>query len=426
MATIKQMMHPIQWYQQQHSYLQTSDPSSNVVPWMKEIATKIYELTSHDKSSEKKPVSHTNQELYFNLNRSKKEYSADIERCHEEIKNGESYELCLTNQLSTNVSFPEASSDQLYRTPFGLYKILRSKNPAPFAAFMNFCNKKLDKADVSQNESFVSICCSSPERFLSVTKYDESPTISLGDERNNLDHGWQFAPPFVSKSDKTAPRLIVESKPIKGTASRIITKDGDPDFHERNLEDKAVAKELQQSIKNRAENLMIVDLLRNDLSRVCEPGSVHVPKLMGIESFATVHQMVSTIRGFVDETYTPIDVAAACFPGGSMTGAPKLRSIDILNKLELGNSRGPYSGCLGYISLNGSMDLNIVIRTAVVTPVGSVGSDEKINNTSWDVNIGAGGAITALSDIDDEFEEMLLKASAIKKSVQQWYDDGQS
>lgn len=398
--------------------VEASDSSNEIVEWVRETTVKVTALSTRDElQSGKKSLLETDDDLQFNLKRSKDEYSADIERCHKEIKNGESYELCLTNQLSTRVSFREGSSNNLSCTPFGLYKILRSRNPAPFAAFLNFDRKKSHP----QNESSVSICCSSPERFLSVTKHNKYPTNSYDDANGELDHGWEFSPPFVSKNDDTASRFIVESKPIKGTASRIITSEDDPDFDEKLQEDEKAAEELQRSSKNRAENLMIVDLLRNDLSRVCEAGSVHVPKLMGIESFATVHQMVSTIRGIVDEKHTPIDVISASFPGGSMTGAPKLRSVDILDELELGNSRGPYSGCLGYISLNGSMDMNIVIRTAVVTPSSDV---EKNENLSWDVKIGAGGAITALSESEDEFEEMLLKASAIKKSVQQWYSGG--
>ena len=159
---------------------------------------------------------------------------------------------------------------------------------------------------------------------------------------------------------------------------------------------------------------MIVDLLRNDLSRICEPGSVHVPKLMAIESFATVHQMVSTIRGIVKPGESPIDVISACFPGGSMTGAPKLRSMDLLNEMEMGKSRGPYSGCLGYISVNGCMDLNIIIRTAVLT-------ESQIS--TWNLTIGAGGAITALSESEDEFDEMLLKSKALKDAVQRWCNE---
>jgi para-aminobenzoate synthetase len=177
-------------------------------------------------------------------------------------------------------------------------------------------------------------------------------------------------------------------------------------------EDEGLANELKLSIKNRAENLMIVDLLRNDLSRVCEAGSVHVPKLMHIESYATVHQLVSTIRGTLDNTTSCMDVVGACFPGGSMTGAPKIRTMDILNTMEEGMPRGPYSGCLGYLSLNGCMDLNIVIRTAIVTP-------DDISD-AWKVSIGAGGAITALSECEDEYDEMMLKARAIKEAVEEW------
>ena len=193
-----------------------------------------------------------------------------------------------------------------------------------------------------------------------------------------------------------------------------------------------VAQELQLSRKNRAENLMIVDLLRNDLSRVCQPGSVHVPKLMEIESFATVHQLVSTIRGTLDpENYQAVDVITACFPGGSMTGAPKLRTVEILNELELGNSRGPYSGCLGYFSLNGAMDMNILIRSAVVTPnmskIRTIKNKSESGNSSsidWKINIGSGGAITALSDCEDEFDEMILKIKPVQAAVQEWCRHG--
>jgi para-aminobenzoate synthetase len=123
--------------------------------------------------------------------------------------------------------------------------------------------------------------------------------------------------------------------------------------------------------------------------------------------------MVSTIRGTLDPCKTSsIDVLKACFPGGSMTGAPKLRTMELIDGMEEGVSRGPYSGCLGYISLNGSMDMNIVIRTAILTP-----ADE---SDAWKVSIGAGGAITALSESTDEYEEMLLKSSAVVGAVQEW------
>jgi para-aminobenzoate synthetase len=178
-------------------------------------------------------------------------------------------------------------------------------------------------------------------------------------------------------------------------------------------EDAKRARELQDSIKNRAENLMIVDLLRNDLSRVCQAGTVRVAKLMDIESFATVHQMVSTIRGRLDPSRaSPVDVLTACFPGGSMTGAPKLRTMELLDEIEEGVNRGPYSGCLGYISLDGSTDMNIVIRSAVLTRSQDEGA--------WHVSIGAGGAITSLSDGDDEYSEMMLKASTVMGAVTDW------
>jgi para-aminobenzoate synthetase len=162
---------------------------------------------------------------------------------------------------------------------------------------------------------------------------------------------------------------------------------------------------------------MIVDLLRNDLGRVCEVGSVHVPHLMNIESYATVHQMVSTVRGRLDgKTSNAIDVIEACFPGGSMTGAPKQRTMEILNEIEGGVSRGPYSGCLGYISLNGCMDMNIIIRSAVLTPIPN--TDDSMQ--SWKASIGCGGAITALSDSNDEYDEMLLKSRIVRHSISQW------
>jgi len=383
--------------------------SSQSIQWMKNTAKNLTAMVPIP-PSESRRVADTESKLSFAMRRSKEEYAADIARCHKEIKNGESYELCLTNQLSTLVEFPNESSS----SPLQLYKILRKNNPAPFAAFLSFNNSRTRRRNVDNTPclSSFSICCSSPERFLSVNHDVEDLA------ENGEDHGWEFAPPFSSYDISDSPKYIVETKPIKGTVSRIIANKGDPNFKEKIEEDQRVARKLQKSEKNRAENLMIVDLLRNDLSRVCEPGSVHVPKLMGIESFATVHQMVSTIRGLVDPKYTPIDIITASFPGGSMTGAPKLRSVDILDDLELGNSRGPYSGCLGYFSLNGAMDMNIVIRTAIVAPERNSQSD---NN--WEVSIGAGGAITALSDSDDEFDEMLLKASAILKSVQEWHDN---
>ena len=297
----------------------------------------------------------------FRPNRSRETYNRNFEDCLEYIRRGDSYELCLTNQLEATV--PRRLD------PLELYRTLQRRNPAPHSAFMQW------KAPSSE----FAICCSSPERFVSVRRTEGS---------------WQ-----------------AEAKPIKGTAARVLAAPGKELTAVQLATDEDRARELEKSVKNRAENLMIVDLLRNDMNRVCTTGSVHVAKLMAIESFATVHQMVSTIRGSLEVDAGPIDVLRACFPGGSMTGAPKLRTVELLDELEESVSRGPYSGSLGYISLNGSMDMNIVIRTAVLS---------SSQNDRWKVSVGAGGAITALSESDDEYQEMLLKSRAVRKAVEEW------
>jgi para-aminobenzoate synthetase len=260
-------------------------------------------------------------------------YLKRIDQCLEEINQGESYEICLTNHVRVHAAID----------PLRTYLRLREISPVPFGALLDFPD--------------VTVLSASPERFL-----------SIGVDR------------------------VAESKPIKGTRPRGATPAADA----------ALRADLLGSVKDRAENLMIGDLRRNDLNTVCEIGSVHVPKLFDVETYAPVHQLVSTVRG----TLRPEQSAAACvraaFPGGSMTGAPKVRTMDIIDRLEEG-PRGVYSGALGWFALSGAADLSIVIRTLVAT--------------GESVSFGVGGAIVALSDRLAEYEETVVKSRAMITAV---------
>lgn len=185
-----------------------------------------------------------------------------------------------------------------------------------------------------------------------------------------------------------SPDGIVETRPIKGTRPRGRSV----------LDDERLRSELESSAKERAENLMIVDLMRNDLGRICRVGSVTVTSLLQIESYAQVHQLVSTVRGELAEGTTAVDAIRACFPAGSMTGAPKLSATRILDRLER-RPRGIYSGAFGYLGLDGALDLAMVIRSIVIDDAGCT--------------IGTGGGITALSVAEEELAEAKLKAAAL-------------
>ena len=228
--------------------------------------------------------------------------------------------------------------------PWLAYQALRVLNPAPYAAYLNMPHAQILSA--------------SPERFLRLARGE------------------------------------VETKPIKGTRPRA----GHPRV------DAELATELKASAKDRAENVMIVDLLRNDLSKNCEIGSVRVPRLFDVESFATVHHLVSTVTGRLRRDRDALDLLRGCFPGGSITGAPKLRAMQIIEELEP-DRRGVYCGAIGYLGGDGGMDLNITIRTLV--------------HTGGTISFWAGGGIVADSQCDDEYQETFDKAAAMLKLLQQ-------
>jgi para-aminobenzoate synthetase component 1 len=227
--------------------------------------------------------------------------------------------------------------------PLGLYEKLRTRNPAPFAGYFDLGDHVIASA--------------SPERFMCVQ----------GGE--------------------------IETRPIKGTTPR----GNNPE------EDQRLALELSASPKDRAENIMIVDLLRNDLGRVCEYGSVRVQALCRLETFPFVHHLVSQVRGRLREGLGPADLLRASFPGGSVTGAPKIRAMEIIAELER-TARGPYCGCLGYVGFDGSMDTNLLIRTFVL-------------GKGW-LHFSVGGGIVADSIPDKEYAETWHKAEGLLRALQ--------
>jgi para-aminobenzoate synthetase component 1 len=232
--------------------------------------------------------------------------------------------------------------------PFDLYRRLRRQNPAPFAAYLGFGD--------------MAVLSASPERFL---RLDED-------------------------------RRRIETRPIKGTRPRGLGP----------MHDAALGRALAESEKDRAENVMIVDLLRNDLSRVCRPGTVRVPELFALEHHPTVHHLVSTVVGEIEPGSGAVELIRAAFPGGSITGAPKVRAMEIIAELEP-TQRGVYCGSIGYVSATGAMDTSIVIRTFLAR--------------DGQVYFQAGGGIVADSDPELEYGETLDKARGLIETLVEGY-----
>jgi para-aminobenzoate synthetase component 1 len=260
-------------------------------------------------------------------------YAALIEEAQAEIRRGNAYQLCLTNEILVDGSFEALE----------VYRRLRHSSPSHHGGLI-----------VVDGTALVS---SSPEQFLRVS-----------------------------------PHGTVTTRPIKGTRPR-----GKTPEHDARLE-----AELVTSDKERAENLMIVDLMRNDLGRVAVTGSVAVTQLLAVESYAQVHQLVSTVTARLADGVSSVDAVESAFPAGSMTGAPKISAMTILDRLEAG-PRGVYSGAFGYFGADGAVDLAMVIRSILIDARGA--------------SIGTGGGITALSVIDEEIEETRVKVAALLSAL---------
>jgi len=302
----------------------------NIEEIRKKIENSINEYENKSKTEEIKKQIPKNRDI--NSNMTEDYYLSSIKKLKDYIYSGDIYQVNFTQRFECDF---EGDSNELYKN-------LKSINPAPFAAYLEFGEG--------------TIVSSSPERYIKLT-------------------------------DGT-----IETRPMKGTRPRGKTK----------VEDEKLKEELVNSEKDRAELLMIVDLMRNDISRVAKTGSVNVTELFHLEEYATVLQMVATIQGKLKEELSAVDIIKATFPGGSITGAPKIRAMEIIDELET-TTRNIYTGSIGYIGFDGDMDLNIAIRTIVL-------KDKK-------AYFQVGGGIVWDSDPHEEYEESLVKGRALVKAL---------
>ncbi|MBD1577003.1 MULTISPECIES: chorismate-binding protein [Vibrio] len=288
----------------------------------------------------------------WSSNMTKSEYGQKFSLIKEYLAAGDCYQINLAQRFNAAYQGSEWQA----------YQALETSNHAPFSAFI-----RTDE---------IAVLSISPERFLSL---ENQPCVaSVG----------PLSVDPLTTDCKPSTKRVIETKPIKGTRPRSL----DP------IEDAQLAQQLQRAQKDQAENLMIVDLLRNDIGRVAKPGSVTVPALFEVESFPAVHHLVSTIRAQLDDNQTPSSLLRACFPGGSITGAPKIRAMQIIEELEP-HRRNIYCGSIGYISRCGNMDSNITIRTLIAY---------QQHLYAW-----AGGGIVADSEMEAEYQETLDKVSRI-------------
>jgi para-aminobenzoate synthetase component 1 len=304
----------------------------------KEKAVQIETALSNSLTKTSTTVADSLKNSIVTSNFSRAEYLAAIGQARKFIHRGDTYQINLTQQLRADLP---ASL-----TPQKIFSNLRSKNPVPFAAF------------IERGED--TVISASPERFLRVENVNNKRIITVA--------------------------------PIKGTRPR----------GETPAEDEYLINELLTSAKDRAENIMIVDLLRNDIGRVCKFGTVRVEELCALEIHPTVFHLVSTIRGELEDNVSFSDLLRAAFPCGSITGAPKVRTMQIIDELEP-DARGLSMGAIGYIAFNGTIDMNVAIRTMVV----------RDGNAIFNV----GGGIVADSIPEAEYEETLVKAKALMSAI---------
>ena len=266
-------------------------------------------------------------------------------------------QLRLGNSYEVNLTYRELVESAL--DPVSAYLRLRVVNPAPYSGYLQ--------------HNGVHLLSSSPERFATVDRH-----------------------------------RTIEAKPIKGTTPRGASA----------AEDEEQRHRLATDPKYRAENLMIVDLMRNDLSMVCDPGSVSVPSLMEVESYESVHQLVSTVRGRLRADVTTIGALRSLFPAGSMTGAPKRRTMEIIDAVE-STPRGVYAGAFGWISGDGRADLSVVIRTLVTArPPEVTGRPPEVTGRRWVYELGTGGGVTVRSTVEEEYAETRWKAARLRAALQ--------